>query len=1040
MDGRAATEFAADETEVPEGLYIPAAPSWVRLIRWLLALGERVPRKAIPDIVRLYTGWCALGVGLPRKIRMLLWLFSSGGQISPSDVLKQHDGLFVPDGEEICKSVLEVLRSWLAEIEKSRYPDDLLQLRRPFNGELSNDQASNLEESLRTAFLTLCHIYPSLASEYVRSLLARGRQAHSVKLSVISSPGSLTHAAPDELAQLAITALVPDEKEKTERWLPRPPFLAAIHLFSPPSPDHGTFIDLLTHAPKAGLNLVRQIVDYAISHYTEGKTSGARVVGLLFPDGDRVFTCPQTYLWARVSQSQDFCVTSALMALSKWGKRRIEHGDPVNAVLADILGISDRPAAYLLVAVDILLDAWPASRESAIPFVTCPELLCLDRNLVWSELVAEGLPSRMVEDPAPRAGAVRSLVDLLEDYAVSGPPDLREGLDSLLRVASERLGPYSEDDSWDDPAFMAIHALNRLNPSNWKQAAGSPAGTTFSMEYIAPKAEAGHLARLEGQLRHEIDDANLRAAIMIAVEDPSKSSSDLATAAVKWAQQSLADSPDHRWVVTASALLLVRDGSDTDRTQKQEWARQVFADATRGDLNPLHEAGHTLSMNPVATAFVGISHLLKNSPSQAGIRSVLDMATREDCAAAPGLANAIATLHKIDRRLPRAVLRTAFASCIRLYDRGRWTSAEQRAALTEKRHRRIRSAVEAEQAWLDGRRCEPAWPPFPRQEPSIERGIPIFRDTLSSPDSHSTRNPPPTESVSHQGAAIWLNSARGLFCQAARPWLRTIAEAYASWTAVSNGLDLSEYETVDPTVLAEWNESYLALLAYCLTGMAMSDVERFALNRVTSLPDRSFVVICEQFLLHIDKEYFTGHLGTQQAVHIRSVLVDRLIESREWQRSMGDWMSTDRAVIRLVARLFIHDGWTQSPRCLLHPDGVDLIDPLLPTLQGLVEGGPCIFFALRMLEVDPRPNHLEFIVAAADAWLRLYHDTSELWVDHAVGRRLCGLIDNILAQRPSVLSREEDLRKRVDDVLVSLTGLGVVEAAALEQTLANAEE
>ena len=267
-----------------------------------------------------------------------------------------------------------------------------------------------------------------------------------------------------------------------------------------------------------------------------------------------------------------------------------------------------------------------------------------------------------------------------------------------------------------------------------------------------------------------------------------------------------------------------------------------------------------------------------------------------------------------------------------------------------------------------------------------------------------------------------------------------MAGAYASWTAVANGLGRDQHENIDSTVLAEWNESYSALLAYCLTGMETSELDHFALTRITSLPDRSFIGFCEQFMLHIDKEYFTGHLGTQQAVHIRSVLIDRLITSDEWRRWTAEWMAPERNLGRLVARLFMHDGWSQLPRCWLHPDGGDLVDPLLPTLQGLVEGGPCIFFALRMLEVDPRPNHLEFIVAAADAWLRLYHDTSELWVDHAVGRRLCGLIDNILAQRPSVLSRKEELRKRVDDVVVSLTGLGVVEAAALEQTLANAEE
>ena len=416
------------------------------------------------------------------------------------------------------------------------------------------------------------------------------------------------------------------------------------------------------------------------------------------------------------------------------------------------------------------------------------------------------------------------------------------------------------------------------------------------------------------------------------------------------------------------------------------------------------------------------------------------MATREDCAAAPGFSASIATLHKIDGRLPRAVLRTALASCIRLYDRGRWMPAEQRAALTDQHQSRIRSAVKAEQSWLDGRRSEPAWPPFPHQEPSVERGIPIFRDELSNLDRHTAPAPPPTEYVNHRPASVWLNIARGLFAHAARPWLRKMAGAYASWTAVANGLGRDQHENIDSTVLAEWNESYSALLAYCLTGMETSELDHFALTRITSLPDRSFIGFCEQFMLHIDKEYFTGHLGTQQAVHIRSVLIDRLITSDEWRRWTAEWMAPERNLGRLVARLFMHDGWSQLPRCWLHPDGGDLVDPLLPTLQGLVEGGPCIFFALRMLEVDPRPNHLEFIVAAADAWLRLYHDTSELWVDHAVGRRLCGLIDNILAQRPSVLSRKEELRKRVDDVVVSLTGLGVVEAAALEQTLANAEE
>ena len=733
VDGRSSSDFAAAKIDVQEDLYIPAAPSWIRLIRWLLTLGEATPRKAIRDVARLYTGWCALGVGFPRKIRMILRTYCSRGRISPSDVMMQYDGWFVPDGDKICNNVLETLHRWLSEIETSRYPDDIGQLRRPFRGELNYDDVASLEGALRTSLLSLCYLSPSLASEYVQSLLARGRQAHSVKLSVISSPGSLAYAAPQELAQLAITALAADDDERTEYWLRHPPFLSANHLFAPPSPDHGPFIDLPTYAPKAGLSLIRQIVDHAVSHFTKGRTDGAGSVSMRFPDGDRVFTWPKTYAWARGSQSRDFCVTSALMALSKWQKQRVENGESLDTVLGGVLGGSDTPAAYLLSAVDLLIDQWPASCESAVPFLGCPELRCLDRSLFWSEHVDEHLTSQIVENPLPRPDSIRSLIDLLGDYALSMQLELRAHLISLLDVASERLGPCSEHSSLNDPVFLVLHSLNRLDPSNWKPATENPSGAALSMEYVAPEAEARHLGRLKEQSSARIHDVGLRAAIMAAVTDASQSSSDLAAAAAKWAQQVPDGSSHHRWTVTASALLLVRDGDENTRTRDERWARLVFASATRSDRNPLYEAGHTLSTNPVAIAFLGMSHLLTSALSQADVRCALEMATRDDCAAAPGFAASIATLNKLDERLPRSVLRVAFASLVRLYDRGRWMHAKQRTKLTDKHQHRIQSAVEAEQVWLNGLRSEPEWPPFPRQEPSIEHGIPIFRDELSNP-------------------------------------------------------------------------------------------------------------------------------------------------------------------------------------------------------------------------------------------------------------------------------------------------------------------
>ena len=134
----------------------------------------------------------------------------------------------------------------------------------------------------------------------------------------------------------------------------------------------------------------------------------------------------------------------------------------------------------------------------------------------------------------------------------------------------------------------------------------------------------------------------------------------------------------------------------------------------------------------------------------------------------------------------------------------------------------------------------------------------------------------------------------------------------------------------------------------------------------------------------------------------------------------------------------MHDGWERPARCYLHSDGVDRVDPLLPGLQRLAESGPSYFVALNLLEVAPRPSQLAFVIAVAEAWLNAYPDNSDLWRDQLIGRRICRLIDTIRGHQPSILSIDANLRKRIDGVLVSLTSLGVPEAAVLEQELASA--
>jgi hypothetical protein len=67
------------------------------------------------------------------------------------------------------------------------------------------------------------------------------------------------------------------------------------------------------------------------------------------------------------------------MALEAWAHQRVEAGDTVQSVLDRVLKNGD-PAAFVLVAVDVIISHWPKSKEAAVPFLACPELLCADRT------------------------------------------------------------------------------------------------------------------------------------------------------------------------------------------------------------------------------------------------------------------------------------------------------------------------------------------------------------------------------------------------------------------------------------------------------------------------------------------------------------------------------------------------------------------------------------------------------------------------------------------------------------------------------------
>jgi hypothetical protein len=1014
-----------DPSMIPS-MNVPSGQSWQRMIIWLLSLEEPLPTAAIPDVVELYTTWSS--------------------------------GLFGQDS--LTPYLLMWLYFWLTKIESVRDPETLSDQHNPFRGEFDRERISSLESYLRNGFLMFCNRTPELAVEYLQSLAKRRHNDNTIR-SILMFRGALAQAAPAELADLTKKALIPrpraDERDYRDEL--REPFDFIDHTFYPASPAQGPFLELLTHSPQHGLSLIHQLVNHAITFYTSGRDYGANAFTITFPDGERDFPWKSTYFWSREGQAPS-CVTSCMMALETWAHRRIEAGEAIDEVLADVLGPPGSPAAYLLVAVDILLSHRPKSREAAVPFLACPELLCIDRERLLHDNFEypDILGFKALQKESPSAASLESLKkrdsrqlmldNALGQYVLYGPVEQQEKLTVLLRNAADRLGPPDEQSNLADPAFMAVHALNQLDQNNYPLVTVTlPDGTQKTgRQYVSPEAESRHFASLQKSSQNRVSDDNMQVALGLALEDPSQSSPEFAEAAVKWAQTSVAlpekSDNDEGWIrehaIITAAMIAMRDGDSELRKQHAEWARKIFAQALQTKKDLVHQIRLGIRFNPIAIAFVGMTHEMKDRANIEDIRALLDVAASDNPASAHGL-NVVATIiANIDERLPRAILRCAFAASIR--PRREWDLPEEEVTARSERYlNRVRAAVDAELGWLSYENPEPEWPVFPSEPVRLRWRvrIPGGEGQTNTPESRCSR---PDEYVNHQVSALWLTNTKNLYDVFKRPWLRDVSQAYRSWTATANGAGLNAHDDVDQPP-REWNESYFNLLANCLPGLTLQEINDLSIESINSLPDDAFFDVMTEFLRSVDDVYFNNYgINDAVAISIRSDLAHRMMESSGWKRMGGSRSaSIEMRIGPAIATLFFNNyDYGKPPNCYLFSKGIDRLGSFLCTLEKLVESGPSLYIAmlvLNLIEVSPRPEHLQFIIAAGNVWMKSYPDGTFFWVDQEIGRRTCAFIEEIWRQEPTLIDAENAVRLNVERLLAALISLGVADAKRLEVAL-----
>lgn len=1029
----AAKVFAAagvDPALIPASINVPRGPAWTTLIIWLLGTGDGVPNEAIPEIVQLFTAFSVGTLGAT--------------DITPFTTRQIYRWLRLMEPRDAMPTPSEGLVFW---------------------AHLDRDGVQSLKSDLRDAFVMFARTTPELAAEY---LTAVGKSEHNEDIvrSILKMRGTLAQAAPAELANLTAQALIarPSRRERHFGREREEAFTYLDHEFLQASPAQGPFFELLASSPKDGSALVHRLVAHAIAHDSRGADPGTNGFDLALPGGARTFPWTQTYFWSRNSNS--YSVTSALMALEAWAHRRIEAGEAFEAVLTDVLGPQGSCAAYLLVAVDLIISHWPKSLDVAEAFLGCPELLCFDHTrkvhdrfempdlFGLGSLRSEPRGSVTAADLKRRSSRRTTLDELIGYFTLLASPEQLATLRTLLAAAESRLGEPAASADLGNPEFMVRYALNLSDAANWHEVEVilNNGSSATARRYLSPTAEQTHLQALRDAATERESDFAMQSALTLAVDDPTRLLPEVRSAAVAWARRSATateevesdnDGGERRMqeeAVVTAAMIVMRDGDDAMLAEYEEWARSQLNKALADpDDTLVRQTRGGMRFNSTAIAYAGLIHALRHRSTPEDVRSLLEVAATGNHAAAHGFGTSAVVLPSVDFRLLRSLFRCAFSASV--VENRVWNALPEEVDARKARgHERARAAVAAEMAWLGGEGPEPTWPTFPVEQARSRRRLRFPGTLTASPERPEGQAPSPTEHVHHQAAALWLRQARALTHDETRPWLSEIVKAYMPWTALANGSNLSDGDEADHPP-SEWNDTFFAAVARCVVGLSTPEATELVVQHIVALPDRNFYDVLVHFLRSIDAAYFEGEdIPTQVAVDIRSALADHMLTTRGWKRlSRSRDLSIEMHIGPAIAVLFFNDHmFGQGSKCYLFEKGVERVGPFLPVLGKLVSNGPSPFVTLlllNLLEVAPRAEQLEVLVDAGRAWIEAYPDFRQLWIDHGVGRRWCLLMESIRARSLTSFADSAPLRPAIDTLVASLIALGVPEATRLEEEL-----
>ncbi|WNZ54063.1 hypothetical protein QT397_02115 (plasmid) [Microbulbifer sp. MKSA007] len=471
---------------------------------------------------------------------------------------------------------------------------------------------------------------------------------------------------------------------------------------------------------------------------------------MLFEDGDphfsvkfmgemRRISASFSYGWAR-GRTPSAMLAKALLALEHWAHRRLDEGDTLEAVIADVIGEGPILGAIWLVVVDLVLSHSSLNDSILRDLLASPETLALDAeraNIDQIDTMGGGLignvwrsspaSDRSVEeDLANRASRTLALHDVIPQLVFRGSEQELAVLQEQLDKAVRRLGPWTQDVvEWSSPEFMASHALRLSSRSNYKQVKEKDASgeQREGWIYYWPPGQKQWLEEGAATACAEQSAFTRSLAVRMAMDDETKPVNasvadaegilDETANASPAENEDMSHDPNDPWLARiAAAAFVARLGSPDDLERRRSEIRSVFEEALQSKGRERAWSRDDVMYDEKSLAIAGLLYLAVATGDEADTERLLRSVVEFPSSAAPVFLRHQTSVSRIDEKALVSILRLAILAC--WFPRGA-NYDEDEAAYEARRadlKLRLASAVEAERMWQKSG-PEPDWPPHP---------------------------------------------------------------------------------------------------------------------------------------------------------------------------------------------------------------------------------------------------------------------------------------------------------------------------------------